>query len=167
EVWLRSPAPDSAAPAAPSAASGQRVPPPALPAPAGQAGAARALRVAFAVFVTDVSNPAGMDALAVLAHGVRKAAARSRHRVDLLVLAPERLTEPAEKHLLEVGYKEVLKRPVPVPAEEVRGDAVRNFMGGKSAGADKFAFAEDRRPGRQPRVFDILVNRRRPSSTGA
>jgi len=86
------------------------------------------LNVAYCVFVTDVSDPAWKDALAVLSFGIRKAAARSRHDAELIALAPERMTKQSEDFLLQNGFAKVVKKPVPIPSSLIENTQARKEM---------------------------------------
>lgn len=97
--------------------------------------------VAFAVFVTDIGSDSWRDALAVMAHGALKAAARSRHEVDLIAIAPMRLGAGKERMLEEMGFQKVLRRPVPVPAAEIQGKEVKEQMSRVMGNDARFQFS--------------------------
>jgi hypothetical protein len=86
------------------------------------------LKVAYAIFVTDVKSQEWQDAMAIMAHGLQKAKAKSKHDVTALVLAPERLPDDARNMLLSFGFDDVLRRPVPVPLSEIQSETARNEM---------------------------------------
>jgi len=69
------------------------------------------LKVAYVVFITDIGTPGWKDAIDILAHSINKAAAKSKHNVELLALAPMNLPADKEQNLLQNGYKAVLRRP--------------------------------------------------------
>jgi len=77
------------------------------------------LKVAFAVFVTDIGTRGWKDAVDILAYSIKKAAAKSKHHVDLIALTTEHLSASKEIALKGAGFKEVQKRPVPVPPDEI------------------------------------------------
>lgn len=106
-----------------------------------RASTARArLKVGFVVFVTDISSPEWEDALRVLAFGVNKAVSQSRHEGHLLALAPERFPAEKEKKLLDFGFEEVLRRPVPVEASLVQGTDAREHMQRVNGDDKRFQF---------------------------
>lgn len=86
------------------------------------------MRVAFAVFITEVPDSTWRDALAVLAFGIRQAAKRSRHDVELIALSPDGLSAESEAALATAGFTKVLRRPVPVKAAEIQGANARHEM---------------------------------------
>jgi hypothetical protein len=99
------------------------------------------LKVAFAIFVTDVASLEWEDALRILAHGVKKAAAKSRHNITLLALSPERFSAKKEEQLKSFGFQRVVKKPVPVAAELVQGKEAREHMQRVNGGDSRFQFA--------------------------
>lgn len=111
---------------------------------AKRAPARRKLNVAFAVFVTDVVSQPWADALRVLAYSVHKAAKTSYHRVKLLALSPMHLPEAVEKQLLDFGFEDVLRKPVPVNATSIKGRMAREHMARVqgSNGGKGFAFTQ-------------------------
>eukprot|EP00927_Polykrikos_kofoidii_P082834 TRINITY_DN8338_c0_g1_i2.p1 TRINITY_DN8338_c0_g1~~TRINITY_DN8338_c0_g1_i2.p1 ORF type:complete len:490 (-),score=98.21 TRINITY_DN8338_c0_g1_i2:41-1510(-) len=94
------------------------------------------LKVAFAIFITDIGTQGWKDALAVLAHSIHKAAKRSRHNVSVLALSPTRLSKKHEEFLRSVGYDDVKRRTIPVPPHKIRSKEVREAQEG-TMGADK------------------------------
>jgi len=87
------------------------------------------LKVAYAIFVTDLQSQDWQDAMAIMAHGLQKAKAKSKHDTTALVLAPERLPDDAKKMLLSFGFDDVVRRPVPVPLSEIQSQLARSEMG--------------------------------------
>eukprot|EP00927_Polykrikos_kofoidii_P082836 TRINITY_DN8338_c0_g1_i4.p1 TRINITY_DN8338_c0_g1~~TRINITY_DN8338_c0_g1_i4.p1 ORF type:complete len:498 (-),score=99.21 TRINITY_DN8338_c0_g1_i4:50-1453(-) len=94
------------------------------------------LKVAFAIFVTDIGTQGWKDALAVLAHSIHTAAKRSRHDVSVLALSPTRLSKEHEEFLRSVGYDDVKRRKIPVPPSKIRSKQVREAQEG-TMGDDK------------------------------
>jgi len=86
------------------------------------------LKVAYVVFITDIGTPGWKDAIDILAHSINKAAAKSKHNVELLALAPMNLPADKEQHLLQNGYKAVLRRPQAVEPKEVQHKESREHM---------------------------------------
>lgn len=108
-------------------------------APAASGAKAR-LKVAFAIFVTDIGSPEWEDALRILAFSVRKAGNKSQHDTHLIALAPERLAQEKERSLLSFGFEQVVRRPVPVVASLVQGAAAREHMSRTNGGDQRFKF---------------------------
>jgi len=107
------------------------------------------LKVAYAVFVSDLKDAAMKDVMAVQAHGFRQAAAKSRHNVEFLALVPERFPEADEQFLKQVGFTHVFRKPLPVHPSEidpVQGklvlEAFNNVQGAGDANS-KFLMAEE------------------------
>jgi len=87
------------------------------------------LKVAYAIFVTDLQSRDWQDAMAIMAHGLQKAKAKSKHDTTALVLAPERLPDDAKNMLLSFGFDDVVRRPVPVPLADIQSAIARGEMG--------------------------------------
>jgi len=87
------------------------------------------LKVAYAIFVTDLQSRDWQDAMAIMAHGLQKAKAKSKHDTTALVLAPERLPDDAKNMLLSFGFDDVVRRPVPVPLADIQSATARGEMG--------------------------------------
>lgn len=107
--------------------------------------ASDSLKVAYAIFVTDLESAAWQDAMAVMAHSLKNARAKSRHVVTLMVLAPEGLPDDKSEMLLSFGFDQVLRRPIPVPLSDIQSDQARSEMG-HTQGTGKgltFALAEE------------------------
>jgi hypothetical protein len=98
------------------------------------------LKVAYAIFVTDLQSQAWQDAMAIMAHGLQKVKAKSKHDATALVLAPDRLPDDAKSMLLSFGFDDVVRRPVPVPVSEIQSTAARKAMG-HTQGAKGMSFA--------------------------
>merc|ERR1719188_1543725 len=99
------------------------------------------LKVGFAVFVTDLKSQAWQDALAIMANSLAKAKAKSRHDITNLVLGPERLTDDMRDKLLSFGFDDVLRRPVPVPPEEMVDPNGRREMSAQQGTGEGLTFA--------------------------
>jgi hypothetical protein len=99
------------------------------------------LKVAYAIFVTDLQSRDWQDAMAIMAHSLQKAKAKSKHDATALVLAPERLPDEAKKMLLSFGFDDVLRRPVPVPLSEIQSAVARNEMGHTQGNGKGLTFA--------------------------
>eukprot|EP00928_Gymnodinium_smaydae_P004468 TRINITY_DN11517_c0_g4_i1.p2 TRINITY_DN11517_c0_g4~~TRINITY_DN11517_c0_g4_i1.p2 ORF type:complete len:424 (-),score=105.79 TRINITY_DN11517_c0_g4_i1:35-1306(-) len=108
---------------------------------ANSTGKAR-LRVAYAIFLTDVNNVAYQDAVSVLAHSIRRAAERSRHQVELCALVPQRFSREAQLALQGAGIHNVMRYPVLMPAEKIKNAAVREAQLKRSSDGS-FQFAEE------------------------
>jgi hypothetical protein len=78
--------------------------------------------------------------MVIMAYGLQKAKAKSKHNATALVLAPERLPDDAKNMLLSFGFDDVLRRPVPVPLSEIQSTAAREEMG-HTQGAKGMSFA--------------------------
>jgi hypothetical protein len=102
--------------------------------------ASRKLDVAFAVFVTDIASLEWEDALRILAHSVKKSAAKSRHNLHLVALSPERFAADKEKQLISFGFESVVRKPIPVAAELVEGEMAREHMQRVNGGDARFQF---------------------------
>jgi hypothetical protein len=98
------------------------------------------LKVAFAVFVSDVSSKEWEDALRVLAYGIKKAANKSKHEVRLVALSPKRLDTDKESVLKSYGFEDVLRRPVPVPASVMPHGEARQHMERRQGSDSRFQF---------------------------
>eukprot|EP00928_Gymnodinium_smaydae_P042536 TRINITY_DN28618_c0_g1_i3.p1 TRINITY_DN28618_c0_g1~~TRINITY_DN28618_c0_g1_i3.p1 ORF type:complete len:407 (+),score=48.78 TRINITY_DN28618_c0_g1_i3:54-1274(+) len=98
------------------------------------------LRVAFAVFATDISSDAWSDALEVLAYALDKAKKKSRHRITKLILGPERMKDSTAQALLGLGFDEVVRKPIPVPAKEVEREFAREHMERVQGSDPRFQF---------------------------
>jgi hypothetical protein len=86
--------------------------------------AVKKLKVAVAVFITDIASDGWRDALYVLAHSFKKAAAKSKHDMKLVALVPDDFPREKESILLDAGFNDVQIRPIPVlPSEIQREDA--------------------------------------------
>jgi len=86
------------------------------------------LKVAYAIFVTDLESQDWQDAMAIMALGLQKAKAKSKHDATALVLGPERLPDDAKNMLLSFGFDDVVRRPIPVPSSEIQGSDARTAM---------------------------------------
>jgi len=109
--------------------------------PPGKTG----IKVAFAVFVTDITTPAWQDALEVLAFGLKRAKRKSRHIVENIVIAPDRLTQENGDALLKAGFDRIVRKPIPVMPEEVKKRFAQEHLErvqGKN-GPFKFLMAEE------------------------
>lgn len=103
------------------------------------------LKVAYAIFVTDLDSPAWQDAMAVMAYSLKKVKAKSRHDATSLVLAPDRMPDKQKDMLLSFGFDEVVRRPPPVRVAEIQTAGARNEMG-HTQGTEKgttFALEEE------------------------
>eukprot|EP00929_Paragymnodinium_shiwhaense_P066097 TRINITY_DN33123_c0_g2_i1.p1 TRINITY_DN33123_c0_g2~~TRINITY_DN33123_c0_g2_i1.p1 ORF type:complete len:482 (-),score=103.10 TRINITY_DN33123_c0_g2_i1:193-1638(-) len=108
-------------------------------------GAAKRLKVAFAVFITDVGSREYKDAFAVLAYSFKKARSSSRHDLSLIALCPTRFKEQHEPFLREVGFERIERRPTPIEPEKVtRRFAKEHYMRVQGHGKDnEFLMAEE------------------------
>jgi hypothetical protein len=105
-----------------------------------------ALKVAYLVFVTGIGTDGWQDALDVLAFSIKKAAAKSRHKIELLALSPETLSSDKKDRLLKAGFKDVLKRTVPVPPHSMSEGMAREHMTrvmGHSSSHNEFLMAHE------------------------
>mmetsp|Transcript_70832 Transcript_70832/g.187875 ORF Transcript_70832/g.187875 Transcript_70832/m.187875 type:complete len:379 (-) Transcript_70832:109-1245(-) len=107
----------------------------------GTRSGGRRLKVAYAIFVTDLQSRDWQDAMAIMAHGLQKVKAKSRHDATALVLAPERLPDEAKEMLLSFGFDNVERRPVPVPLAEIQSPVARAEMGHTQGNGKGLTFA--------------------------
>jgi len=107
------------------------------------------LKVAYAVFVSDLKDATMKDVLAVQAYGFKQAAAKSRHAVEIVALVPERFPEENEKFLKQSGFDKVIRKALPVQVSEidpVKGKEVRSQFARTQGAGDKnnqFSMAEE------------------------
>merc|ERR1712241_436600 len=73
----------------------------------------RKLRVAFVIFITELSSSNFREAVQVHAFAARKAAKKSKHNIDVLALVPESFPSGQEALLLDAGFQDILRRPRP------------------------------------------------------
>eukprot|EP00928_Gymnodinium_smaydae_P089366 TRINITY_DN73341_c0_g1_i1.p1 TRINITY_DN73341_c0_g1~~TRINITY_DN73341_c0_g1_i1.p1 ORF type:complete len:432 (+),score=58.39 TRINITY_DN73341_c0_g1_i1:50-1345(+) len=107
-----------------------------------QLSANSSLRVAFAIFMTDVRSVAFEDAVAVLVHSIRSAAQRSRHKIDVMALVPTRFSAEAQKSLSRAGVDRVLRYPLLVPTSLIKNRRMQYEQSRRSADGS-FLFAEE------------------------
>lgn len=100
------------------------------------------MRVAFAVFLTDLRSKAYEDAVAVLAHSIHVAAARSKHHVEVVALTPKRFSKEAETSMKRAGIEKVLRYPLLVPTDAIEKEEVREAQRKRSSDGS-FQFAEE------------------------
>lgn len=86
------------------------------------------LNVAYAVFITEISSDGWRDAIDVLAFGIKKAVAKSKHHIDLLALTPRTLPKEDAAKLRKAGFLKVLQRDAPVDADDVQQEMAREHM---------------------------------------
>lgn len=104
------------------------------------------LKVAYAVFVSDLKDPTMRDVVAVQAHGMKQAAAKSDHKVELVCIVPERFPKDDETFLKECGFQKVIRKGLPVQPSEIMGKEAKEAFSrvqGSGDESNKFLMAEE------------------------
>merc|ERR1719387_640920 len=107
------------------------------------------LQIAYSVFVSAVKDATFRDVLAVQAHGLKQAAAKSRHNVTLVAVVPETFPEEDAKFLNQVGFTKVVRKALPVSPQEInptKGKDVREAflkVQGEGDENNKFLMADE------------------------
>lgn len=102
------------------------------------------LKVAYAVFVTDMKDATMKDVLAVQAYSLKQAVVKSLHDTEIVAIVPERFPEQDSEFLKKVGFAKVIRKPLPVQASEidpVKGHEVHSQFQRTMSSGDHYTFS--------------------------